>query len=227
MSYQLATGSGTVIKKLFLVFLVSLILVFIQWKYQEFILYGLIAAATFFLFVFLFSFWFFRDPDRYIDMEEENPRAIISPADGKVINVGNYLDEEYRMEESQIVSIFMNVFDVHVNRYPVKGKVEHLNYKKGKFMAAWNDKASEYNEQTIIGIKSGDNMVTVKQIAGLVAKRIVCFADIGDEVEQGQKLGLIKFGSRVDLILPMECDLTVKVGDRVKAGETVLGEFFS
>ncbi len=227
MSYKLATGSGSVIKKLLMVFLLSLILVFTQWKHHEIILYGLIAAALFFMLVFIFSFWFFRDPDRYIDMEEENTRAIISPADGKVINVGNYLDEEYRMEESQIVSIFMNVFDVHVNRYPVKGKVEHLNYKKGKFMAAWNDKASEYNEQTIIGIRSGENMVTVKQIAGLIAKRIVCYADIGDEVEQGQKLGLIKFGSRVDLILPVECDLTVKVGDRVKAGQTVLGEFFS
>ncbi len=227
MSYKLATGSGSVIKKLLMVFLLSLILVFTQWKHHEIILYGLIAAALFFMLVFIFSFWIFRDPDRYIDMEEENTRAIISPADGKVINVGNYLDEEYRMEESQIVSIFMNVFDVHVNRYPVKGKVEHLNYKKGKFMAAWNDKASEYNEQTIIGIRSGENMVTVKQIAGLIAKRIVCYADIGDEVEQGQKLGLIKFGSRVDLILPVECDLTVKVGDRVKAGQTVLGEFFS
>jgi len=226
MGYKLAVGSGSVIKKLFLIVLALGLLFFIQYKFPDFIGYIIMALTAFAAIVFLFSFWFFRDPDRFIDMETENDKAIISPADGKVIKVENFLDEEYRMEESQIVSIFMNVFDVHVNRYPVKGKVEYVNYKKGKFLAAWNDKASEFNEQSVIGIKSGNNMITVKQIAGLVAKRIVCFADVGDEVEQGQKLGLIKFGSRVDLILPINCDLKVKVGDRVKAGETVLGEFF-
>lgn len=226
MGYKLAVGSGSVIKKLFLIVLALGLLFLIQYRFPDFIGYIIMALTAFAAIVFLFSFWFFRDPDRFIDMETENDKAIISPADGKVIKVENFLDEEYRMEESQIVSIFMNVFDVHVNRYPVKGKVEYVNYKKGKFLAAWNDKASEFNEQSVIGIKSGNNMITVKQIAGLVAKRIVCFADVGDEVEQGQKLGLIKFGSRVDLILPINCDLKVKVGDRVKAGETVLGEFF-
>ncbi len=227
MGYKLAAGSSGVIKKLFLVMLFMGVLILIQWKYHEFLLYIITAAGAFSAFVFLFSFWFFRDPDRYIDMEEENHRAIISPADGKVIKAEMYLDEEYRMEESQIVSIFMSVFDVHVNRYPVKGKVEYVNYKKGKFMAAWNDKASEFNEQAVVGILSGENRITVKQIAGLIAKRIVCYADVGDEVEQGHKMGLIKFGSRVDLILPINCELKVKVGDRVKAGQTVIGEFFS
>jgi len=226
MSYKLAAGSGSVIKKLLLVALGAWVLVLMQWKFHDYLLYIIIACAAFSVIVFAFSFWFFRDPDRFIDMEEENPRAIISPADGKVIKAEMYLDEEYRMEESQIVSIFMSVFDVHVNRYPVKGKVEYVNYKKGKFMAAWNDKASEFNEQAVIGILSGENRVTVKQIAGLVAQRIVCYADVGDEVEQGHKLGIIKFGSRVDLILPINCELKVKIGDRVKAGETVIGEFF-
>ncbi len=226
MGYKLAAGSGSVIKKLFLVMIVMAIIVLIQWKYPQVVLYVVAAAAAFSAVVFIFSFWFFRDPDRYIDMEEENPRAIISPADGKVIKSDMFLDEEYRMEESQIVSIFMSVFDVHVNRYPVKGKVEYVNYRKGKFMAAWNDKASEFNEQAVVGILSGENRVTVKQIAGLVAKRIVCYADVGDEVEQGNKMGLIKFGSRVDLILPINCEIKVKVGDKVKAGETVIGEFF-
>jgi len=226
MSYKLAQGSGKVIKKLFFVLLALVLLFVLDLTFPQFIPVMIMIAAGFSGLVFLFSFWFFRDPDRFIDMETQNDKAIISPADGKIIKVENFLDEEYRMEESQIVSVFMNVFDVHVNRYPVKGKVEYVNYKKGKFMAAWNDKASEFNEQTVIGIRSGNNMVTVKQIAGLVAKRIVCFADVGDDVEQGQKLGLIKFGSRVDLILPINCDLKVKVGDRVKAGQTVLGEFF-
>lgn len=226
MGYKLANGSGKVIKKLFYVVLILGLLLYIQIEHGQLIAVALMILAGFSVIVFLFSFWFFRDPDRYIDMEEENPRAIISPADGKIIKTEMFLDEEYRMEESQIVSIFMNVFDVHVNRYPVKGKVEYVNYRKGKFMAAWNDKASEFNEQTVVGILSGENRVTVKQIAGLVAKRIVCYADVGDEVNQGQKLGLIKFGSRVDLILPINCELKVKIGDRVKAGETVIGEFF-
>jgi phosphatidylserine decarboxylase len=226
MGYKLAAGSSGVIKKLFLVVLLMGALTVFQWKFHEFLLYIIIGALIFSAVVFLFSFWFFRDPDRYIDMEEENPRAIISPADGKIIKAEMYLDEEYRMEESQIVSIFMNVFDVHVNRYPVKGKVEYVNYKKGKFLAAWNDKASEFNEQAVVGILAGENRVTVKQIAGLIAKRIVCYADVGDEVEQGHKMGLIKFGSRVDLILPINCELRVKIGDRVKAGQTVIGEFF-
>jgi phosphatidylserine decarboxylase len=226
MSYKLANGSGKVIKKLFFILLTLVLIFVLDLIFPKFIPVVIMITAGFAAVVFLFSFWFFRDPDRFIDMEAQNDKAIISPADGKVIKVENFLDEEYRMEESQIVSIFMNVFDVHVNRYPVKGKVEYVNYKKGKFMAAWNDKASEFNEQSVIGIKSGDNMITVKQIAGLIAKRIVCYADVGDEVEQGQKLGLIKFGSRVDLILPINCDVKVKVGDRVKAGQTVLGEFF-
>lgn len=226
MGYKLANGSGKVIKKLFYVVLMLGLLLYIQIEHGQLIAVALMILAGFSVIVFLFSFWFFRDPDRYIDMEEENPRAIISPADGKIIKTEMFLDEEYRMEESQIVSIFMNVFDVHVNRYPVKGKVEYVNYRKGKFMAAWNDKASEFNEQTVVGILAGENRVTVKQIAGLVAKRIVCYADVGDEVNQGQKLGLIKFGSRVDLILPINCELKVKIGDRVKAGETVIGEFF-
>ncbi|MBU4485702.1 MAG: phosphatidylserine decarboxylase family protein [Candidatus Delongbacteria bacterium] len=226
MGYKLANGTGKVIKKLFIVVLILGSLLYVQIEQNQVITFFLMMLAGFSFVVFLFSFWFFRDPDRYVDMDEENPKAIISPADGKVIKADMFLDEEYRMEESQIVSIFMSVFDVHVNRYPVKGKVEYVNYRKGKFLAAWNDKASEFNEQTVIGIKSGENLITVKQIAGLVAKRIVCYADVGDEVEQGQKLGLIKFGSRVDLILPINCELKVKVGDRVRAGETVIGEFF-
>lgn len=227
MAFKLANGSGKVIRKIFLITLIIGVILFLQMKFPEEISYVIMAILGFFVLFFFFSFWFFRDPDRWPDLEEENDRAIIAPADGKIIKVDKYLDEEYRMEESQIVSIFMNVFDVHVNRYPVKGKVEYVNYKKGKFMAAWNDKASEYNEQAVVGINANGNRVTVKQIAGLIATRIVCYADVGDEVEQAQKLGLIKFGSRVDIILPDETDIKVKVGDRVKAGETVIGEFFN
>ena len=227
MAFKLANGSGKVIRKIFLITLIIGVILFLQMKFPEEISYVIMAILGFAVVVFFFSFWFFRDPERWPDLEEENDRAIIAPADGKVIKVDKYLDEEYRMEESQIVSIFMSVFNVHVNRYPVKGKVEYVNYKKGKFMAAWNDKASEYNEQAVIGINSNGNQVTVKQIAGLIATRIVCYADVGDEVEQSQKLGLIKFGSRVDIILPDETDIKVKVGVRVKAGETVIGEFFT
>jgi len=151
MAFKLANGSGKVIKKVFLITLMIGVILFLQMKFPEEISYLIMAILAFSVVVFFFSFWFFRDPERWPDLEEENDRAIIAPADGKVIKVDKYLDEEYRMEESQIVSIFMSVFNVHVNRYPVKGKVEYVNYKKGKFMAAWNDKASEYNEQAVIG----------------------------------------------------------------------------
>ncbi|MBN2790372.1 MAG: phosphatidylserine decarboxylase family protein [Candidatus Delongbacteria bacterium] len=227
MAFKLANGSGKVIRKILWIVLIIGVVLYVQMYYHEYLSYLMMVVLGFFVIVFFFSFWFFRDPERYPEMEDENDRAIIAPADGKVIKVDKYLDEEYRMEESQIVSIFMSVFNVHVNRYPVKGKVEYVNYKKGKFMAAWNDKASEYNEQAIVGINANGNHVTVKQIAGLIAQRIVCYADVGDEVEQAQKLGLIKFGSRVDIILPDETDIKVKVGDKVKAGETVIGEFFN
>ncbi|NOR44675.1 MAG: phosphatidylserine decarboxylase family protein [Candidatus Delongbacteria bacterium] len=227
MAFKLANGSGKVIRKIFWIVLVIGVILFLQMKFPDEISYVIMAILGFAVVVFFFSFWFFRDPDRWPDLEEENDRAIIAPADGTVIKVDQYLDEEYRMEESQRVSIFMSVFNVHVNRYPVKGKVEYVNYKKGKFMAAWNDKASEYNEQAVVGVNANGNQVTIKQIAGLIATRIVCYADVGDEVEQAQKLGLIKFGSRVDIILPDETDIKVKVGDRVKAGETVIGEFFT
>ncbi|MDA3839023.1 MAG: phosphatidylserine decarboxylase family protein [Candidatus Delongbacteria bacterium] len=227
MAFKLANGSGKVITKIFWIALAIGALLYVQMNYHEYLSYLIMAIFGFAVVVFFFSFWFFRDPDRWPDMEEENDRVIIAPADGKIIKVDKYLDEEYRMEESQRVSIFMSVFNVHVNRYPVKGKVEYVNYKKGKFMAAWNDKASEYNEQAVVGINANGNQVTVKQIAGLIATRIVCYADVGDEVEQAQKLGIIKFGSRVDIILPDETDIKVKVGDKVKAGETIIGEFFN
>ena len=227
MAFKLANGSGKVIRKILWIVLAIGVLLYVQMEYAKYLEFLIMTILGFSVIVFFFSFWFFRDPERYPDLDEDNDRAIIAPADGKVIKVDKYLDEEYRMEESQIVSIFMSVFDVHVNRYPVKGKVEYVNYKKGKFMAAWNDKASEYNEQAVVGINANGNQVTVKQIAGLVATRIVCYADVGDEVEQAQKLGLIKFGSRVDIILPDETDIKVKVGDRVKAGETLIGEFFN
>ena len=227
MAFKLANGGGKVIRKILWIVLIIGAILFLQMKFPEEISYVIMAILGFAVVVFFFSFWFFRDPERWPDLEEENDRAIIAPADGKVIKVDKYLDEEYRMEESQRVSIFMSVFNVHVNRYPVKGKVEYVNYKKGKFMAAWNDKASEYNEQAVVGVNANGNQVTIKQIAGLIATRIVCYADVGDDVEQAQKLGLIKFGSRVDIILPDETDIKVKVGDKVKAGETVIGEFFN
>ena len=225
MAFKLANGSGKVITKLFwIVFAIGVILS-LQMIYPKQVGYAIMAILGFSIIVFLFSFWFFRDPERWPDLEEENDRAIIAPADGKVIKVDKYLDEEYRMEESQIVSIFMSVFDVHVNRYPVKGKVEYVNYKKGKFMAAWNDKASEYNEQAVIGVNANGNQVTIKQIAGLIAQRIICYSDVGDEVEQSQKLGLIRFGSRVDIILPDETDIKVKVGDRVNGRVVVMADY--
>ncbi len=169
----------------------------------------------------LFSAWFFRDPERY-----HTPREglIVSPADGKVIHVGQVEAAPLSGEPALKVSIFMSVVDVHVNRSPVTGRVTAMDYTAGKFFNASLDKASESNERLILALETdGGSRVEVAQIAGLIARRIVCYAKPGDELTAGQRFGLIRFGSRVDLYLPTECRLNVGLGQRVKAGQDVVG----
>lgn len=163
-----------------------------------------------------FFLWFFRDPERQIPSE---PGLIVSPGDGLVTEAewielvsGNYLR----------VSIFLNVFDVHVNRSPVSGTVKLVEFRKGAFMNAMKPESVLNNEQTLVVIDAGGYDVSFKQIAGLLARRIVCTLKAGDHVERGQRVGLIKFGSRVDVLMPAEAELKVKVGTRVRGGSTVL-----
>ncbi len=165
-----------------------------------------------------FFLWFFRDPERVIP---SGAGVIVSPADGLVT------DAEWIETTSgsrQRVSIFLNVFDVHVNRTPVAGTVKLVEFRKGEFLNAMKAESVLNNEQTLIVIDAGGYEVGFKQIAGLLARRIVCNLKTGDRVERGQRMGLIKFGSRTDILLPSEATLKVKVGTRVRGGSSVLAE---
>jgi phosphatidylserine decarboxylase len=163
---------------------------------------------------------FFRDPKRKVPVEES---LVVSPADGKVVASCRVPNGRLLGRESQQVSIFMSPLDVHVNRSPIGGRVEELEYQAGHFFAAYRGKASDENEQNAIKIgHPGGTKVTMVQIAGFVARRIVCHVRKGDSVARGQRLGMIMFGSRVDLFLPPDAQLAVQLGDRVRGGETVV-----
>ncbi len=167
-----------------------------------------------------FVSWFFRDPER---MPPSAPGAVISPADGRVVFSGDCPAGIYAPAGKK-VSVFMSVFDVHVNRAPVSGRVAAVRYNKGRFFAANVDKASLENEQNGVVIETADGRnVAYVQIAGLIARRIVCDLSEGDRVARGQRVGLIRFGSRVDVYLPADASLSVRTGDRVRAGESVVG----
>jgi phosphatidylserine decarboxylase len=171
------------------------------------------------LVVTLFVLFFFRDPERAVPGESG---AIVSPADGKVIVVKEVSEQDYLKQDMVQISIFLSVFNVHVNRVPVGGTVETVKYHPGKFLAAWDDKASLDNEQTAMVIASGSHKVLVKQIAGLIARRIVCYAKPGDVVKTGERYGLIRFGSRTDIFVPKSAEIRVRVGDRVKGTRDVI-----
>ncbi|WP_028582964.1 phosphatidylserine decarboxylase family protein [Desulfogranum mediterraneum] len=169
----------------------------------------------------IFSTWFFRDPAR---VPPEESGAIVSPADGKVIIVKETEDERFFQGPTKKISIFMNIFDVHVNRAPLAGTVTGVRFKPGSFYAADKDKAVLHNEYCAVTMETPrkQSYCTV-QIAGLIARRIVCRVAPGDRLEAGQRYGLIRFGSRVDIYLPLEADIRVRVGERVRAGESLLG----
>ena len=183
--------------------------------------YGLTAVAVLFL---GFSINFFRDPERNTPSGQN---LVISPADGKVIVVKSVHQTEFLNTESTQISIFMSPLNVHVNRLPVTGGVRYLRYVPGEYFAAFEDKASEKNEQMVIGLESGFGKVLFKQIAGFVARRIVCTLKEGDHVTAGERFGMIKFGSRVDVFVPAGTDVKVKAGDVAVAGETVLAAYGS
>ncbi len=169
--------------------------------------------------LFLFVVYFFRDPEREIPGE---PKVVVSPADGKVVEITTE-EDPFMGKSFTRISIFLNVFNVHVNRVPVGGVIAETRYNPGKFMNAFNDKASLDNEQNILLIRDGESEVLVKQIAGLIARRIVCWVKPGDRVEKGQRFGLIRFGSRVDVFLPPESTLKIALGDKLKGGSSIMG----
>ncbi|MDO8426787.1 MAG: phosphatidylserine decarboxylase family protein [Deltaproteobacteria bacterium] len=164
---------------------------------------------------------FFRDPERRVPSDKD---SIISPADGKVIKVEHLRDDRFLKSEAQRISIFMNVFNVHVNRAPASGRVKKILYNKGKFFNASLDKASLENEQNALIVEAENGKTfAFNQIAGLIARRIVCYAKEGSKLIKGERFGMIRFGSRVDVYLPKGCKVAVTVGDKVKAGSSILG----
>ena len=165
--------------------------------------------------------YFFRDPER------TGPRGemlVIAPADGKVVLISDVDEPTFMGGRARRVSIFMNVFNVHVNRYPVSGTVQYVHYNPGKFLNAAVEKSSLENEQMSVGIETGGARILVRQIAGLIARRIVTYSKQGEQVEQGQRMGLIRFGSRVDVFMPLGVQLRVKVGEMTLAGSTPIAE---
>jgi phosphatidylserine decarboxylase len=164
----------------------------------------------------MFFLWFFRDPERVVP---ESPGAIVSPGDGKITDASIITVDGIKQTR---ISIFLSVFDVHVNRSPVAGVVRDVRYQRGKFLNAMNQASAEHNEQNIVRVEGEGQVVVFKQIAGLLARRIVFYPKVGDRLERGQRVGLIKFGSRVDVLFDATAVLQVKVGDRVRGGASIL-----
>jgi phosphatidylserine decarboxylase len=165
--------------------------------------------------------YFFRDPER---TGERGESLVISPADGRVIEIVEVDEPAFLKGRAIRISVFMNVFNVHVNRYPVSGRVAYVHYNPGKFMNAAAEKASLDNEQMSVGVQTPTHRVLFRQIAGLIARRIVTYSREGDDAEQGARMGLIRFGSRVDVFIPVGSTVRAKLGDRPIAGTTVLAE---
>jgi phosphatidylserine decarboxylase len=163
-----------------------------------------------------FFLWFFRDPERVIPGDAG---AVVSPADGKVTDVSTIV---VNGKPAKRISIFLNVFNVHVNRSPVSGMIRSVRYQTGKYLNAMNALSAEQNEQNMVTVEGDGHTVIFKQIAGLLARRIVFIKKIGDRVERGERVGLIKFGSRVDVVLETSAEIGVKVGDQVKGGSSIL-----
>ncbi len=194
----------------------SVLLIFLGWLLGS----GLIAILG--LLALAFLGYFFRDPERPIPAE---PGAVVSPADGKVVFVEEVREERYLNGPARRIAVFMNVFDVHVNRAPVSGTVTETEHRDGCFKAAWREDACTLNEQQALVLEAKGARVLVVQIAGLLARRIISYVQPGQDLDQGERLGMICFGSRVDLYLPLEAEILVKVGDRVQAGSSMVARW--
>jgi len=183
--------------------------------------WGLWLAAFVLLLLALWVAYFFRDPER---VGERGRSLVVSPADGKLIMITEIDEPSFLQARALRLSIFMNVFDVHVNRYPVEGVIKYIHYNKGKFFNAATEKSSLENEQMSVGIDTGRHRLLVRQIAGLIARRIVTYSKVGEPVRQGDRMGIIRFGSRVDVFLPSGSTVRAKLGDITTAGVTVLAD---
>lgn len=180
--------------------------------------YPLIVLSIAFL---LFNLNFFRDPDRITPIRKN---IVVSPADGKIVIIKDIYEGEFLKENAKQISIFMSPLNVHVNRIPIDGTVDYFKYVPGEYLVAFHEKADKRNERTEIGISNGSGKVFFTQVAGFIARRIVCDLKLKDSVKMGDRFGMIKFGSRSDVVVPVNWKLKVKLGDIVTAGETILFE---
>lgn len=187
----------------------TIVLFFLKWTIAGFT--GLILT--------LFVLFFFRDPRR---ATPEGGNIVVSPADGRVVVIKDIYENDYLQQNVKLISIFLSVFNVHVNRVPVGGTVESVKYNPGKFHIAALEKASLENEQTAMVITGGNRKILVKQIAGIIARRIICYVKPGDVVKKGERYGLICFGSRADIFLPADSEIKVKLGDKVKGARDIV-----
>jgi len=162
---------------------------------------------------------FFRNPSRFTPIDENH---VIAPADGKVVVIEDVEEPEFFKGKRKQLSIFMSPLNVHVNRYPIAGKVVYQKYYPGKYLVAWHPKSSTENERTSVVVENAKTQILFRQIAGALARRIVCYAKEGDSAKQGAEYGFIKFGSRIDLYLPVDCKVNVNLGQKTKGGETIL-----
>ena len=197
------------------VFFLTIILIIIYYFYN---ISSIVPAISGLLFLFCLNF--FRDPNRIVP---DGERIIISPADGKIIRIEKLHDEE--IGESFVVSIFLNIFDVHVNWMPLNGDFLDLKYSKGKFLLAFNHKACDENERNIIKVKTEIGTIKIVQIAGLLARRILCYARKGNSMKIGERLGFMRFGSRIDLTISSKVDLKIKEGQKVVGKKTIIGTY--
>ncbi len=181
-------------------------------------------ASLFAVGLLLFVLYFFRDPNRISPIDEG---IVVSAADGLVTGVDEIIEESYIGGKATRISIFLSPLDVHVNRSPIEGKVEYVNYVKGRFVPATRKDCHDVNEKNYIGISNGMRRILVVQVAGIMARRIVNWTVIGDELKQGSKIGMIKFSSGTQIIVPSDVEVVVKVGDRVISGQTVVGKVIS
>ncbi len=196
-------------------------LLILGWKVGsgKVLVWSLSAVSIFFLIITLFMTYFFRDPERSVPSGEG---LFVSPADGKVMIVRDVFEKDYLKADVKQISIFMSPVNVHVNRAPCDGKVTVVKYSPGKYMAAYKEESSIKNENIVMVLEGQQGRVLVRQVAGFLARRAVCRAKVGDVLKRGERYGIIKFSSRLDVYLPKEAVVKIKVGDKVLAGETVL-----
>jgi len=212
---RLAPEGNIIIYPLFFILVISFGIDFI------FSVEYLLFVNMFLLVSFIFCLNFFRDPKRIVPKDKN---CIVSPADGKIIKIKEFEDPKTK-EKLRLVSIFLSVFNVHSNRMPVDGLIKNVDYIKGDFLAAFDHKASEQNERTEISIEAKFGSMVVKQIAGLVARRILCYAKKDEKMLIGDRLGFIRFGSRTDIILPNDVTLNVELDQKVYGGQTIIGRY--